>query len=98
MTNLYNIKLCYFLKIDNNKEYHLNHIIKLFDKYKYENGYFIHEKIINLLKENNIITYCKYIDKKKFIKLISSLQIKQNKFILKFKSNDVGLLVKEIII
>ena len=96
MKNLYNIKLCYFLKIDNNKEYHLNHIIKLFDKYKYENGYFIHQKIINLLEANNNTINCKYVDKNKFIKLISSLQIKQNKFITSFKFNDSGLLVQEI--
>jgi hypothetical protein len=98
MKNLYNIKLCYFLKIDDNKEYHLSDIIKLFDKYKYKNGYFIHEKIINLFNENNIFINWKYVDEKKFIKLISSLQIKQNKFITKFKSNDVGILVQEIII
>ena len=96
MKHLYDIKLCYFLKIDHSKEYNLSDIIKLFDSYKYENGYFIHEKLINLFNENNIIINWKYVDKKKFKKLLSSLQIKQNKFIIKFKSNDVGLLVQEI--
>lgn len=99
MRSLYNTKLCLFLKIDPNKKYHLDDIILLFNNYKYnDEGYLIHNKLINIFNENNIIINWKYVDNKYFKKLISSLQIKQNKFITKFKSNDIGVLVKEIFI
>jgi|TARA_Y200000002_G_C22669985_1_gene659610 hypothetical protein len=99
MKSLYNKKLCYFLKIDSNKEYHINDILMLLNKYKYnDEGYLIHDKLINIFRENNITINWKYVDSKYFKKLISSLQIKQNKFISKFKFNDVGVLVNEICI
>ena len=97
--SLYNTKLCYFLKIDPNIKYHLNDIIRLFNKYKYnDEGYLIHEKLIKIFNENNILINWKYVDNKHFKKLISSLQIKQNKYISKFKSDDIGILVQEICI
>jgi len=99
MKSLYNTKLCLFLKIDQNKQYHLDDIIKLFSKYKYnDEGYLIHDKLINIFNENNIVINWKYVDNKYFKKLISSLQIKENKYISKFKSNDIGISVKEIFI
>lgn len=97
--NLYNKKLCYFLKIDPNKKYHIDDIINLFSKYKYnDEGYLIHDFLINIFKENNITINWKYVDKNNFKKMITSLQIKQNKFISKFNFNDIGVIVHEICI
>jgi hypothetical protein len=99
MKLLYNKKLCYFLKIDPNKKYHINDIIMQFSKYKYnDQGYLIHDKLINIFKENNITINWKYVDNNNFKKMISSLQIKQNKFISKFNFNDNGVIVHEICI
>lgn len=100
MKTLFNENLCKFLKIDPNKEYNLNDIIKLFDKYKYENGYFIHEKIINLLNEKNVIINWKFVNKNKFKGLILLLRIpyKHNSIINKFNYNDIGKIIHEITI
>lgn len=99
MKSLYNSKLCLFLKIDPNKKYHLDDLILLFNKYKYnDEGYLIHDKLINIFNENNIVINWKYVDNNYFKKLISSLQIKENKYISKFKSDDIGVLVQEICI
>ena len=99
MKSLYNTKLCLFLKIDPNKKYQLEDIIKLFSKYKYnDEGYMIHDRLIKIFNENNIIINWKYVDNKYFKKLLSSLQIKENKYITKFKSDDIGILVSEICI
>ena len=99
MKTLYNEKLCHFLKINPHKEYNLNDIIKLFYKYKYENGYLIDNKKINLFKENNNNVNWKYLNENKFKKLIYSLRLnKYNSNINKLKFNDIGILVTEIII
>ena len=99
MKTLYNKKLCIFLKIDPYIEYHLNDIIKLFYNYKYEDGYLIDNKIINLFKENNNNVNWKYLNENKFKKLIYSLRLnKYNSNINKLKFNDIGILVTEIII
>ena len=99
MKTLYNEKLCHFLKINPHKEYNLNDIIKLFYNYKYEDGYLIDNKIINLFKENNNNVNWKYLNENKFKKLIYSLRLnKYNSNINKLKFNDIGILVTEIII
>jgi len=99
MKSLYNTKLCRFLKIDPTIKYDLDYIMTLFSKYRYnDEGYLIHDKLIKIFNENNIIINWKYVDNKDFKKLICLLKIKENKFITKFKSNDLGILVQEICI
>ena len=99
MKRKYNSNLCNYLKIDPNKKYHLKHIINLFDGFRMTNGgYFIHDRLIRILKRNNNIVNWNYIDETKFIKLITSLQIEEHNYITKFKSEDIGILVEEIYI